>query len=70
MMNKIHTKLTSNKMKEQIQTNIVDKAEEYAGMHKNINENEPDDIHENELDENTVAYVSNIRVSTEVSDMR
>ena len=32
---------------------------------KNINENEPDDINENELDEDTVAYVSDIIVSTE-----
>ena len=31
---------------------------------KNINDNEPDDINQNELDENTVASVSAIRVST------
>ena len=37
---------------------------------KNINENEPDDINENELDENTVAYVSDIRVSIEGSNLR
>ena len=35
-----------------------------------INENEPDDINENKLDENKVAYVSDIRVSTEGSDLR
>ena len=37
---------------------------------KNINENEPDDINENELDENTVAYLSDIIVSTKGSDFR
>ena len=34
---------------------------------KNINDNEPDDINEDKLDENTVAYISGIRVSTEGS---
>ena len=34
---------------------------------KNINDNEPDDINENELDENKATYVSDTRVSTEVS---
>ena len=43
---------------------IVNEAEEYAVMHKNINQNEPDDINENELDKSTVAYVNDIRVST------
>ena len=60
-MNKIHTKMTSNKMKEWVQNNIVNEVEEYAGMHKSINENEPDDINENELDKNTVAYVIDIK---------
>ena len=39
-------------------------------MHKNINENEPDDINESDKNENTVAYVSDIRVSTEGSYLR
>ena len=60
-MNKIHTKMTSNKMKEWVQNNIVNEVEEYADMHKSINENEPDDINENELDTNTVAYVIDIK---------
>ena len=47
-----------------MQENIVNEAEEYAGIHKNINENELDDINENGLDENIVAYISGIRVST------
>ena len=62
--------MTSNKMKEWMQKNIVNKVEGYSGIHKNINENEPDDINENGLDENIVAYVSDIRVSTEGSDLR
>ena len=64
MMKKIHKNITSNKMKQWMQENIVNEAEEYAGIHKNINENEPDDINENGLDENIVAYISGIRVST------
>ena len=39
-------------------------------QHKNINDNEPDDINENKWYENTVAYVSDIRVSTEGPDLR
>ena len=70
MMSKINTNMTSKNMKEWIQKNIVDEPEEYAGMDKNINENEPYDINENELYENIVAYVSDIGVSTEGSDLR
>ena len=70
MMNKINTKMISNNMKEWMQKNIVNESEEYLGIHKNINENETYGINENELDENTVAYVSGIRVSTEGSDLR
>ena len=33
-MNKIHTNMTSNKMKEQMQKNIIDEAEEYTVIHK------------------------------------
>ena len=62
--------MTSKNMKQWMQKNIVNKAGEYAGIHKNINDNEPDDINENELDENKVAYVSAIRVSTQGSDLR
>ena len=40
--------------------NIVNKAEEYAEIHKNINDNEPYDINKNKLDENTVSYISDI----------
>ena len=64
MMKKNHTKMTSNKMKQWTQKNIVNEAEEYAGIHKNINENEPDGINENKLDENTVAYLSYTREYT------
>ena len=39
-------------------------------MHKNIIENEPDNINENELDENTFADVSDIRVSIKGSYLR
>ena len=69
-MNKIHTKMTPENMKEWAQNNIVNVTEEYAGIHKNINENEPYDINDNKLDENIVAYVSDIRGSTEGSDLR
>ena len=65
MTNKINTKTTSNKMKEWIQKNILNESEEYVGIYKDINENKTDDINENELDENTVVYVSYIRVSIE-----
>ena len=41
-----------------------------AYIHKYINENEPYDINKNELDENTVAYVSYIRLSTEESYLK
>ena len=68
-MNKIDTNMTFKNMKEQIQKNIVNEEEEYAGKHKNINQNEQNDINENKFDENTVAYVSDIRVSTEGSDL-
>ena len=34
-------------MKEWMQKNIVNEAEEYAGIQKNINENETDYINEN-----------------------
>ena len=64
-MNKIHRKMTSNKIKEWMQKHVVNESEEYSGMHKNINEHEPDDINKNELDENTVK--SDIRVSTKGS---
>ena len=64
-MNKIHTKMASNKMKEWVQKNIVNEAEEYAGMNNSINENEPDDTNENKLDKNTVTYVIDIKVSIE-----
>ena len=70
MMKQIHTKMTSNKMKEWMKTSVVKKSEEYAGIHKNNNENEPDDINENKLDENTVSYVSDTKVSTEGSYLR
>ena len=52
-------------MKEWMQKNVVNELEEYVGIHKNINENEPNDINETELDENTVYYVSDTRLSTE-----
>ena len=65
MTNKINTKTTSNKMKEWIQKNILNESEEYVGIYKDINENKTDDINENKLDENTVVYVSYIRVSIE-----
>ena len=68
-MNKIDTNMTFKNMKEQIQKNIVNEEEEYSGKHKNINQNEQNDINENKFDENTVAYVSDIRVSTEGSDL-
>ena len=68
-MNKIDTNMKFKNMKEQIQKNIVNEEEEYAGKHKNINQNEQNDINENKFDENTVAYVSDIRVSTEGSDL-
>ena len=64
MMSKINTKMTSNNMKEWMQKNILNEAKEYAVIHKNINENEPYDINENKLYENTVAYAIDIRVST------
>ena len=67
MMKKVHSKMISNKMKEWVQKNIVNKAEEYAGINKNINEIEPDDINENELYKNTVAYVSGTTVYIEGS---
>ena len=35
MLNKIHTKMTSNKMKYWMQKNIVYEAEEYGDIHKN-----------------------------------
>ena len=57
-------------MKECMHQNIVNEAEEYASIHKNINENEPDDPNDTKLDENTVAYVSDTRVSKEWSDLR
>ena len=69
-MNKIHTKMTQKKIKEWMQKNIVNEAEEYSGIHQNINKNEPDDINENKLDENIVAYVSDTIVSTERSYLR
>ena len=69
-MEKINTKMISNKIKKWLQKNIVNEEEEYAGKHKNINENEKNDINEKKFDENTVAYVSDIRVSTEGSDFR
>ena len=69
-MNKINTKMTLNKMKEWIQKNIVNESEEYVGMHKNINQNEPDDINENELYEKKFAHISDTRVSIEGSDLR
>ena len=47
MMNKINTKITSNKMEGWMQKNIVNESEEYLGIQKKINENEPDDINEN-----------------------
>ena len=53
-----------------MQKNIVDESEEYSDIHKNFNENEPYDIKENELYENTFSYVSGIRVSIEGSDFR
>ena len=62
--------MTYNKMKYWIQKNNTNEAEQYAGIHKNINENEPYDINETELDENKVAYVSNTRVSTEGSYLK
>ena len=62
--------MTYNKMKYWIQKNNANEAEQYAGIHKNINENEPYDINETELDENKVAYVSNTRVSTEGSYLK
>ena len=34
--------MTSNKMTELMKKKIVDKTEEYAGTHENINQNEPD----------------------------
>ena len=40
------------------------KAEERSGGHENINEDERDDINVNEPDENIVAYVSDISIST------
>ena len=42
--------MTSKSMKQWMQKNIVNEAGEYAGVNKNINDNEPDDINENELD--------------------
>ena len=45
-------KMTSNKMKEWMQKSIVKEAKEYTGIHKNIDENEPGHINENELYEN------------------
>ena len=51
MMNKIHTNMAIKNTKEWIQNNIANESEEYAGMHKNIDENEPDDINDNKLDE-------------------
>ena len=65
MTRKITTQMTSNNMKECMHQNIVNEAEEYASIHKNINENEPDDPNDTKLDENTVAYVSDTRVSKE-----
>ena len=70
MMKKINTKMTQDNMKEWMQKNIVNESEEYSGIHKNINENEPYDINENKFDENTVAYKSDIKVSTEGSDLK
>ena len=43
-MKKIHTEMTYNNMKEWMQRDIINEAEEYAGMHKSINENEPYDM--------------------------
>ena len=51
-MNKIHTNLTSEKMKEWMQKNIVNEAEEYGGTNKNINDNKSDAINENKLYKN------------------
>ena len=62
--------MTLNKMKDYMQKNILNETEEYAGIHKNINENEADDINDKKLDENTVAYVSYIRLYTDISDLR
>ena len=42
--------MTSNKMTELMKKKIVDKTEEYAGTHENINQNEPDYNNEKELD--------------------
>ena len=64
MLNKIHTKMTSNKMKYWMQKNIVYKAEEYGDIHKNTNQNEPVDINKKELEGNIIAYVSDTRVSS------
>ena len=47
----------------------MNKEEEHAGGQENINENEQDDINKNEPDENTVTYVTDISISTEVSDL-
>ena len=64
MMNKNNTNMTSKNMKEWMHKKSKNEAEEYAVIHKNINNNEIDDINENKLDKNTVAYVSDTRVST------
>ena len=64
-----YANMTSNKMKEWMQKNIVNEPEEYVGIHKKINENESNDINEKK-NENTVAYVSDIRVSIEGSYLR
>ena len=45
-MNQINTKVTSNKMKEWMQKNNINKSEEYVGIHNNINRNELDDLNE------------------------
>ena len=62
--------MTSNKMIELMKKKIINKTEEYAVTHENINQNEPDDNNENKLDEKTVAYVSDIIVSTKESKYR